>query len=233
MTTSDIKKRFLSSRGSVLMEFVMVLPVYIAVMGGTLWMGLKSLDATMLRTVDHWAVWSGGNRFQTRYPAMAALWGLFPRSTALITNLKRALQAEHGYLQFIGSKTTLFQQPPEYISNWMNMPFTVTGESKPWWMNIPEISMSSSRFGNDYTQFIVMRAKHSKTSRRHWHPSLVADQDIWKFEGKEDEYPKKWEEKVLSNAKYTSDEKNERKEPKKIDFYERFDPYVEWSTPAE
>ena len=53
-------------RGSVLMEFVLVLPVYMAVIGGVLWLGLKSLDATNLRAADHWAVWMAGNRFSVR-----------------------------------------------------------------------------------------------------------------------------------------------------------------------
>ena len=43
-----------SNRGSVLMEFVLVLPVYMAVIGGILWLGLKSLDAVNLRSADHW-----------------------------------------------------------------------------------------------------------------------------------------------------------------------------------
>ena len=53
--TLDIKTLLKSGRGSVLMEFVLVLPVYIAVMGGTLWIGMKSLDAINLRSADHWS----------------------------------------------------------------------------------------------------------------------------------------------------------------------------------
>lgn len=217
------------------MEFVLVLPIYIAVMGGTLWLGMRSLDAINLRSSDHWAVWSEGNRFSITRPfAMLGLRGMFPRSTLVTTSVDRRLEAEHGYLQFIGSKTTIYQTRPDYIDNWMSMPFTTSGESKPWWMIIPEIQMTSSRFGNKYTQCIVMRAKASNTAKRHWHSSLVADDDsIWKFEGKETEYPKKWELKLLDNAKYKDDTKEEKKEPKKIDFYERFEPYMEWSVPAK
>ena len=58
-----------------------------------------------------------------------------------------------------------------------------------------------------------MRAKASKTAKRHWHSSLVADDDaIWKFESKDTEYPKKWELKLLDNAKYKDDNKEEKKE---------------------
>ena len=216
------------------MEFVLVLPVYIAVMGGTLWLGMRSLDAVNLRSSDHWAVWSGGNRFQTRTPAMLALRGMFPRSSLVTATVDRRLEDEHGYLQFIGSKTTIFQTRPDYIDNWMSMPFTMSGESKPYWMLIPELQMTSSRFGNKYTQCIVMRAKGSKTAKRHWHASRVADDEsIWNFEGKNAEYPKKWELKLLDNVKYNDDTKEEKKEPGKINFYERFGPYMDWSVPQK
>ena len=215
------------------MEFVLVLPVYIAVMGGVLWIGMKSLDAITLRSADHWAVWSEGNRFQVRTPAMLGLRGMFPRSTLISTNATRRLEEEHSFIQFIASKTTLMQTRPDYISNWMDMPYTMSGESKSPWQILPELSMSSSRYGNKYTQCIIMRTKGSKTAKRHWHPSLIADRDIWTFEAKEDKYPSKWELKLMDNAKYKDDKKEEEKEPKKIDFYERYSTYEDWSLPEK
>ena len=86
------------------MEFVLVLPVYIAVMGGVLWIGMKSLDAINLRSADHWAVWSEGNRFQVRTPAMLGLRDMFPRSTLVSTNATRRLEEEHSFIQFIGPR---------------------------------------------------------------------------------------------------------------------------------
>ena len=215
------------------MEFVLVLPIYVAVMGGVLWLGLRSLDAINLRASDHWSVWSAGNRFQTRVPAILALRGMFPRSTVITTSTQRRLEDEHSYLQFIGSKTTILQTRPDYIDNWMSMPFTTSGTDKPFWMLIPEIQMTSSRYGNKYTQCIIMRTKSSKTAKRHWHSSLVADKDVWQFEDKDSEYPKKWELKLLDNATHKDDTRDGEKEPEKIDFYERFEPYEEWSVKAK
>lgn len=215
------------------MEFVLVLPVYIAVMGGVLWIGMKSLDAINLRSADHWAVWSAGNRFQMRTPAMIGLRDMFPRATLTTTNAERRLESEHSYLQFIASKTTLMETRPEYISNWMDMPYTMSGESKSLTQLIPEITMTSSRYGNKYTQCIIMRAKASKTAKRHWHPSLIADKDVWKFEGEDDKYPSKWELKLMEKIKHKDDTKEGEKEPKKIDFYERYDTYKEWSEPKK
>ena len=215
------------------MEFVLVLPVYIAVMGGVLWIGMKSLDAINLRSADHWSVWSEGNRFQVRTPAMIGLRDMFPRATLATTNAERRLEAEHSYIQFIASKTTIMQTRPDYISNWMDAPYTMSGQSKSPWEMLPELSMSSSRFGNKYTQCIIMRTKGSKTAKRHWHPSLIADKDIWKFEGEEDKYPSKWELKLMEKIKHKDDTKEGEKEPKKIDFYERYDTYEDWSEPAK
>jgi len=227
--TSAIKQLLRGRGGSVLMEFILVLPVYVAVMGGVLWLGLRSLDAVNLRSADHWSVWSAGNRFQQRTPAIAALRGMFPRASLVTASVDRRLEDEHGYLQFIAGKTTIYQTRPDYIDNWMSMPYTVTGTDKPYWMQIPELQMTSSRYGNKYTQCIVMRTKSSKTARRHWHSSLVADREVWTFDGNDSAYPDKWELKLFDNAKYTDDGKDGEKEPAKIEFYERYDTYVTWS----
>ena len=220
---------FRSRRGSVLMEFVLVLPVYMATLGGILWLGMKSLDAINLRAADHWGVWMAGNRFSTRTPAILALQSMFPRSTIITTAQKRALTGEHSYLQFIGSKTTLIETRPGFLDNWINMPYTMSGESQPF--SIPEFQITSSRYGNEYTQCIVMRSKGSSTAKRHWDPSLVAKNKTWKFDAKEDEYPKEWKLDLLKDPKYSDDTKEQEKEPKKIKFYERFPKYEEWSTP--
>lgn len=215
-------------RGSVLMEFVLVLPVYMAVIGGVLWLGLKSLDATNLRAADHWAVWMAGNRFSVRTPAILALQDMFPRSTVITASQKRALTGENSFLQFIGSKTTLMEQRPDYLDNWINMPYNARGIDKPF--SIPELYMTSSRYGNDYTQCIIMRTKGSRTSRRHWDSSVVADQEVWKFDSKDDSYPKEWNFDLLKDPKFTDDSKEDKSEPKKIKFYERYGKFETWST---
>ena len=218
-----------SNRGSVLMEFVLVLPVYMAVIGGILWLGLKSLDAVNLRSADHWGVWMAGNRFSVRTPAIVALRDMFPRSSIIWASQKRYLLDEHSFLQFIGSKTTLMQTRPEYLDNWINMPYSVRGESKP--VSIPEFQITSSRYGNEFTQCIIMRTKGSRTSKRHWDSSLVAKHEIWKFDSKDAEYPKEWKLDLLKNPKHTDDAKEQEKEPEKIKFYERYGKFETWSTP--
>ena len=219
---------FSSGRGSVLMEFVLVLPIYMATIGGILWLGMKSLDAVNLRAADHWGVWMAGNRFSTRLPAITALQEMFPRTTLITTSQERALTGEHSFLQFIGSKTTLYETRPGFLDNWINMPYTARGESRPF--SIPELQMTSSRYGNKYTQCIIMRTKSSNTDKRHWDSSLVAKHNVWKFDSKDDEYPKEWKIELLDDPKYKDDTKEQEKEPEKIKFYERYDKYEKWST---
>ena len=222
---------FSSPRGSVLMEFVLVLPVYMATIGGILWLGMKSLDATNLRSADHWGVWMAGNRFSTRLPALTALQDMFPRTSLIRTSEKRALTDKHSYLQLIGSKTILYETRPGFLDNWINMPYTTSGEKKPF--SLPELEITSSRYGNDYTQCIIMRTKGSNTDKRHWDSSLLAKHNVWKFNGKDSEYPKEWNLKLLENPKYTDDTTENEKEPKKIDFYTRYKKYEDWSTPGK
>ena len=138
------------------------------------------------------------------------------------------MTVEHAYLQFIGSKTTLIETRPGYLDNWINMPYTARGESKPF--SIPEFQMTSSRYGNKYTQCIVMRTKGSRSAKRHWDSSLVAKHNIWKFDSKDSEYPKEWKLELLNDPKYKDDTKELEKEPEKIKFYERYGKYEQWST---
>lgn len=210
------------------MEFVLVLPLYMATLGGILWLGLKSLDATNLRSADHWGVWMAGNRFSMRVPAALALLEMFPRATLITTNQQRALNDEHSYLQFIGSRTTLYETRPGFLDNWINMPYTARGEKKPF--SLPELQMTSSRYGNRYTQCIIMRSKASATDKRHWDASLLVKNSVWKFESASSRYPGEWNLKLLEDPKHTDDTVEQEKEPKKINFYERFDKYEKWST---
>lgn len=221
-----------SARGSVLMEFVLVLPLYMAALGGVLWLGEKSLDTINLRSANHWSTFMAGNRFSVRTPATLGLTKLFPRATLVYDSTKRSLVDEHSYLQFIGTKTSVMESAPELLKNLIDSPYTLRGENAPSPI-IPEISFSSSRYGNDYTMAIIMRSKGSASAKRHWHSSLVADKDVWKFENSEDKYPEKWELSLLKNAKHTDDTKTIEKEPKKIDFYKRYKKYEEWSTPKK
>jgi hypothetical protein len=222
---------FLSQRGSVLMEFVLVLPIYMVVIGGILWMGFRSLDATGLRTADRWGAWMAGNRFSTRVPAMAALQSVFPRTYMIQTSVNRSLVGPHSFVQFIGSKASIAITKPDYIENWLDMPKNIHGDDSFFSFNLPASFLNSSRYKNKYTHFVVMRTKSSRTSKRHWHPSLLYKDDIWDIEdaNKDDILPKEWKLELITKAKHKKDDKNEKKEPEKEKFYERFSVYEKWS----
>lgn len=221
----------LSEQGSVLMEFVLVLPIYIMVLGGILWIGMRSLDATGLRTADRWGVWEAGNRFEARVIAATALQKVFPRTILISTSTKRALANEHSFLQLIGGNASVKSTIPDFIENWLDMGKNVYGYEGSSSL-LPDFMMSSSRYGNKYTQFIVMRTKSSGKSKRHWHPSIIADQKLWDFDDKKsgDVFPKEWKKELLDKAKHTDDTKEVKdKEPKKIEFYERYSWFEKWS----
>ena len=51
-----------SRSGSVLMEMVIAIPIYLVVIGATLWMGELNLSRQRLLTADRFAAWNKGNR---------------------------------------------------------------------------------------------------------------------------------------------------------------------------
>ena len=207
-----------------------MLPVYLVVLGGVLWIGFRSLDATGLRTADRWGAWMAGERFAPRVPALTALQSVFPRTYVIKSSAQRALVGQHSFLQFIGSKAVIQSSMPDYIDNWINMPKNIYGEDS-FSFKLPNVFMNSSRYGNKFTHFVVMRTKNSRSSKRHWHPSLIVSQKIWDIEEKNkgDVLPKEWKQELLTKAKYKTDTKDEQKEPRKVKFYERFGIYKNWS----
>ncbi|MBO5724411.1 MAG: pilus assembly protein [Lentisphaeria bacterium] len=227
---AGLKKFFLLQRGSVLMEFVLVLPVYLAVLGGILWMGFRSLDAIGLRSADRWGAWMAGERFAPRVPALTALQSVFPRTYIIHTSVDRALVGPQSFLQFIGSRAEIGSTMPDYIDGWLNMPSNMYGDESSFF-KLPSLFMGSSWYGNKYTHFVVMRTLNSRSSKRHWHPGLVASHKIWDIEenNKGDVLPKEWKQELLSKAKHKSDTEEEKKEPGKVKFYERFGIYKTWS----
>lgn len=210
------------------MEFILVLPLYAAALGGILWLGTRSLDAIGLRSADRWGAWEDGARFEMRAPAITSLQSIFPRTKIIAAPSTRALASEDSFLQFIGAKAYIETDMPEYLENWLYMPYIVSGGSGPSSLErIFNRFMNSSRRGNDHTHFVIMRTRHSTKAKRHWHPSLIYEHDIWDFD--KEKLPKKWDKEMLSKAKYTDDNRETKKEPEKIEFYTRFSVYEKWS----
>jgi len=51
-----------SEQGSILMELVIVIPIYLVIIGGTMWLGDLILAKQKLVIADRYAAWNAGNR---------------------------------------------------------------------------------------------------------------------------------------------------------------------------
>lgn len=58
--TDPFRRR--TRRGSVLMETVIAIPIFLVTIGATIWMGELNLDRQRLLTADRFAAWNAGNR---------------------------------------------------------------------------------------------------------------------------------------------------------------------------
>ena len=58
-----MNKVFDKDRGSILMETVLVIPLYLVVLSGIFWVGDLALLRSKSTFFDRFAAWSSGNRF--------------------------------------------------------------------------------------------------------------------------------------------------------------------------
>jgi len=233
-----LKKLFSCERGSVLMEFVMVMPLYITTLGGIFWIGYKSLDADNLRPAASWCVWAE-NRYSSRPDASELKKDMFPRSDSVNKKLQKSLEEQYSYLEFVGASASLDYEKPEFIENWQQSERAMYGDPTDYDTMEEDKSMTSSVHGNDYTNFMIMRSKGSIQNRRLLDASQLAEKDYWDYKNNKsderDKYPDKWETNLIKNSKKSDDDFTDpdAQKDKHSGFYDRQDQYATWSKKSD
>ena len=72
--TSLRPRRHAGRRGSVLMETVIAIPIFLVTIGATIWMGELNLDRQRLLVADRFAAWNEGNRHGGRDTSPSSVW---------------------------------------------------------------------------------------------------------------------------------------------------------------
>lgn len=228
--------------GSILMETVIVLPLWLTVFAGILRLGERGIDYLRLKEADRTVALIAASRSGGRKPAPYLVRLFFSegamRSPTPLSSAQLALADTKSWTMMAGAGARLpIESRYVFWDDMFNAVSTVWGGGG--WL--PDLGrISSSRKGKDRTWFCLAPSKNSFNTRRHWDASLIVKHDIWKFKGEDDdvEYPaggKKagrsgnWDEKFFKGAKRKDDGMRWRNEPEPVKIYERYKRFVEWS----
>ena len=120
-----MKKHLRNSRGSILMETVLVIPLYLVLLSGVFWVGDLALLRLKSSFFDRFAAWSGGNRHEQSSTSAikSALEGNFLQASRVGTQRveKVRTEAKHSgrlWATIAAGTVEVSVEPPVWTQNW-------------------------------------------------------------------------------------------------------------------
>ena len=169
---AGVRRLFRSSGGSVLMEFVLVAPIYILLFGGTFWIGELFVAQHMRLNAMRSTAWSYGLR--ANRPDTAGITSLMkdnnkwtPDTTpqGLVSRVRYLANPSQSWAQVVGGKFGVWYEPPLWTEGWFlfgkNMFQAESGR----------MGRKLTGGGGTYDHVVVMRTKggaHSSAIRNAW-----------------------------------------------------------------
>jgi len=239
-----------SSKGSVMMEFLLVMPIYFALFGGTFWIGELFMHRQKLLQLDRNSAIHAGIRHDRGSLSVMSLgpWffgdpapvGDFVPPTLTEAKQMRALKTDqdrYPWAMAVGGKATMLAPTPPWTKGWLmvetlwnSMILTVTEL---------QVSMQPLTSNNETTyNFLsaaLMRTKGSEQGYRSWHPRQIADEGsipvtsaVWYEKVYNADDPFKTVQQYRSNLSDLQNDTDAPTAPNRRD-YERFWVYWIWS----
>ena len=113
-----------NDRGSILMETVLVIPLYLVVLSGIFWVGDLALLRSKSTFFDRVAAWSSGNRFANASPSTikSALEQNFLQAAKVgdqhVEKVNTAKGSSSAWSAIAGASTTVSIEPPVWTQGW-------------------------------------------------------------------------------------------------------------------
>ena len=220
--------------GSILMEGIIVLPLWLVIFGGIFALGQKGVDYIRVKGAERYAAESAIERNGVAGPSLPLMvTDAFLERGVAMTDRQTRQKHERSYLLLASGQSKLMAESMvNFFADMMAQPMYGISPSDA---KMTDMLTSSRKgmFSTQHTSFLLARTPRSTLSRRNWDPSLIVSKDIWKFSSSEDdnnEYPKKWDEslKSVKAAKDPSWSGYEVKSP-----YDRSSRFKGWSGEAK
>lgn len=194
-------RRLLQNNGSIILEFLLVMPIYFVLIGGTFWIGELLLNRDNLLIADRLATGHWGNRHDwdndKRKPndntimnrLNMFLFDVFNQNigdSSIVSEVIQSRAMQHNrysWSQTIGSKTSLFALQPSWTRGWLH------NSDTPWnkksnrssFMSVSNtITAQEDVFGlnariseYNFLNVSLMRTKQGETAYRSWAPARL------------------------------------------------------------
>lgn len=239
--------RVKSSTGSVMMEFLLVMPIYFALFGGTFWIGELFIHRQKLLQLDRNASFHAGIRHDRGSLSVMSLGRYFFGDPAgfdspTLTDARqtRALKTDkdqYPWAMAVGGKATMRAPTPPWTKGWMKV--------ETLWNSVllttTELQISTQPLtANNETTYnflsaALMRTKGSEQGYRSWHPRQIADEGgipvisaVWNEKVYQADDPFKTVQQYRNNLSSLQNDTAKPSPPTRRD-YERYEMYWTWS----
>ena len=177
-----------TSKGSIMMEFLLVMPIYFVLFGGTFWIGELFIHRQKLLQLDRNAAIHAGLRHNRGSMAMTTL-GLYffgipadaDSPTLMDGKQMRALKTDkdqYPWAMAVGGKASMRAPMPPWTKGWLNV--ETLWNSLTLTLTEIQVTMQPLTSNNETTyNFLsaaLMRTKGSEQGYRSWHPRQICDE---------------------------------------------------------
>lgn len=237
------------STGSVMMEFLLVMPIYFVLFGGTFWIGELFIHRQKLLQLDRNATFHAGIRHDRGSMSMAILNRFyfdtdkdpgFDISKMTEWKQMRALKADqdrYPWLMVVGGKASLKTPLPPWTKGWLN----VETLWKSMILKATQIKVettpltSNNEMTYNFLSAALMRTKGGEGGYRSWHPRQLCDESsvpvtsaVWHQKVYNADDPYKTLQQFRSTLSSLENDTAKPTAPSRRD-YERYEMYWTWS----
>lgn len=236
-----------SSRGSVMMEFLLVMPIYFVLFGGTFWIGELFVHRQKLLQLDRNAAIHSGIRHDRGSIAMDALGRLYfgtptgaDSPTLLAGKQMRALKKDKDQYPWgmaVGGKSSMRAPLPPWTKGWLTVETlwnSMTLKATQLQVETTPLTANNEMTYN-FLSAALMRTKGSEKGYRSWHARQVCDEGavtvksaVWCEKVYNADDPYKTVQQLRSNLSSLQSDTATPSAPNRRD-YERYGMYWTWS----
>ena len=214
-------KREKTDRGSILMETVLVIPLYLALLSGIFWVGDLALLRAKSTFFDRFSAWSSGNRHQRMEGEQSRnfLNGQFLKQSKIGDQTMDSVTAGgnasgNAWLSIFGASGVVSIRPPVWTDAWHRSALLMMEEEDN---ALQKESFRSREIDAKFPHRVIMREKDS--FRENATPRSLAESKSWLHRVYDAPWPSEWTEVKNSTVSGASECRQ----------YERHQAFVQWS----
>jgi len=153
-----------NSRGSILMETVLVIPLYLVILSGIFWVGDLALLRSKSTFFDRVAAWSAGNRFAqgSQSGIKSSLEQDFLQQSQVgdqqVEKVRTTKGSSPAWSGIAGAATTVALEPPVWTQGWRRVGVAMMEKEVD---ELKKTSFRSREIDDDYLHRTIMRTTDS------------------------------------------------------------------------